>query len=96
MGGDNGVVITNLVMALPELSAAYEDAVRPGLKSLHDEQGVHPAGAHEADGPEVGGILEAGHAGGVRRRVAAPVAEKSKDLGNKGTSHQVFLSKARI
>ena len=97
VGGDDGVVITNLVMTFPQLSHADKNTVGPCGKALHDEKGVHPSGAHDANGADVGRILEAGHPRRVRRGIAAPVAQEPQNFRHKGGHGlQVLPSKARI
>jgi hypothetical protein len=60
MGRHDGVIVTNLVMTFPKLSAANEHAVNSGTKGLHNKQGIHPAGAHDPDDPYIGWILKTG------------------------------------
>jgi hypothetical protein len=74
--GNDGVVITNLVMALSQLSAPDKDAIGSRLEGGHDKDRIHPAGTHDADGPEMGRVLKAGHPRGVCRGIAAPLTEK--------------------
>jgi hypothetical protein len=85
VGGDDGVVITNLVMTFPQLSPAHENAVGPGGKAFHDEKRVHPTGAHNANGANIRRILKAGHTRSVRRSVTAPVAQEPQNFRNKGS-----------
>jgi hypothetical protein len=74
----NGVVITNLVMTFSKLSPTGEYAVSSCQKGFHDKERIDPASAHDPYGPDVGRILKTGDAGGISRRIAAPVAEKAQ------------------
>ena len=72
--------ITSQVMAVTDVSAGHHHAVRSRLEGVEQEAVVDPSGTHEADEPDVGGVLHAGHPGQVRSGVGAPVAHKSDDL----------------
>ena len=69
-----GIVITFQVMTFPGMSPGYPDAVSALPKCGQEELGAHPAGAGDADHPDVGGVLHAADAGQVGGAVAAPVA----------------------
>jgi len=64
-------------MAVADVSAGDQDAVRPFQESLEQEAVIHPAGAHDPDQTDIGWILHAGHPGQVRPGISAPVANKS-------------------
>jgi hypothetical protein len=69
--------ITFQVMAVADVSAGNENAVGPFQKRLEQKAVIHPAGAHEPDQTDIGGILHAGHPGQVRPGISAPVANES-------------------
>jgi hypothetical protein len=58
MGGYDGVIITDLVMTLPEVSTAHKKTVSACAEGLYDKQGIHPAGTHDPDHPDVGRVLK--------------------------------------
>ena len=76
-------VITGPVMAFTKVSTANENAVCSIDKSIHEKDGVYPAGAHYPDHPHLGRVLEAGNTRRISCGIAAPVAEEAKDLGSK-------------
>ncbi len=80
MGGNDGVIITNLVMTFPQLSSTYENAVSTCAKGFDDEYRVHSARTHNPDHPDVRWILKTGNSCGVGRCIAAPVAEEAQYL----------------
>jgi hypothetical protein len=53
-----GLNITFQVMAITDMSPGYQHAVTPLLERFQDKQGIHAAGAHHPDGPDIGWILE--------------------------------------
>jgi hypothetical protein len=77
MRDNHSVVITNLVMAFSQLSAPDKDAIGSRLEGSHDEYRVHPAGTHNANGPNIGRVLEAGHPRSICRGIATPLTEES-------------------
>jgi len=79
-GCQYGVVITNLVMAFTQVSTADEYPVRSAGKTLQNERGVKPAGAHDPDGTQIRWVLIPPHPGRISRSVAAPVAQKAEYL----------------
>ncbi|VBB43355.1 hypothetical protein TRIP_B250416 [uncultured Desulfatiglans sp.] len=81
------VDITRLVMAFPDVSAGDEDAVEAAPEPLDDVDGVHPAGAHHADGPEGRRVLDPRDPGEVRPGIGAPVAEKRENFRFEGLWH---------
>jgi hypothetical protein len=70
--------ITFQVMAVADVSAGNQDAVRPFQESLEQEPVIQPAGAHESDQTDIGWILHAGHPCQVSPGISAPVADKSQ------------------
>jgi hypothetical protein len=68
-----GLNITLQVMAVTDVSARHESTIAAFSKRPGDEDRIHPARAHHADGADVGGILHAGHPGQVGPGVGAPV-----------------------
>lgn len=74
-------VITGPVMALIEVSTAYEYAVGAINKPIHKENRVYTAGAHYPDHPHLWRVLEAGHTCCISCGIAAPVAEEAENLG---------------
>jgi hypothetical protein len=74
---NHGIVITKLVMTFVKLSATGKYAVHAGSKGLHDKNRVDSAGTHDSDRPNVWRVLKTGNACGIRRRIAAPIAEKA-------------------
>jgi hypothetical protein len=76
----SGVVITFQVMAFTRMSPGYPYAVGALPESGQNEFGAHPAGAGDADHPDVGRVLHTADAGQIRCAVAAPIAEKAYDF----------------
>ena len=76
-----GGVITVQVIAVPDVSAAHEQAVHPLLEC--EQHMVHgdASAAHNPHNPNVGGILEPTDPGQVSSGVGSPGAEETKDLG---------------
>ncbi len=72
-------VITGPVMALTEVSPTHKDAIRSIDKTIHEEDWVNTAGAHNPDYPHVGRILKPCHSCSIGRCIAAPVAEETED-----------------
>jgi hypothetical protein len=77
-------------MAVTNVSATHQDAVRPQLKSSENEVGRNPAGTHHPDQPDVGRVLKAADAGQIGTGISAPVAAKSNDLRLELRSHRVY------
>ena len=75
-----GVEITKLVMTFSKLSPPDKQAVGTRVKGFGDKDGIHSAGAHDSDDPDVRRVLESGHTRGIGRRIAAPVAEKAQNF----------------
>ena len=73
------LVVALDVVAIPGVAAADDDAVGSPGQGIEDELGIDPAGAHEPDHADVGGVLQPRHAGEVRGRIGAPVAEERND-----------------
>ena len=65
-------------MAVTDVSAGNQDAVRPFQERLEQEAVIYPAGAHEPDQTDIGRILHAGHPGQVSPGIRAPVAHESE------------------
>ena len=76
-----GGVITVQVIAVPDVSAAHEQAVHPLLEG--EQHVVHgdAATAHNPHNANVGGILKPTDPGQVSSGVGSPGAEKAEDLG---------------
>lgn len=66
-------------MAFSQVSTTHEDAVSAVHKTVQNEGGFDPAGAHDPDYPDVRRILEAGHARRVCCGVTTPVAQKAEN-----------------
>ena len=64
-------------MAVADVSAGNQDAVRPFQKCLEQKAVIYPAGTHEPDQTDIGRILHAGHPGQIRPGIRAPVANES-------------------
>jgi hypothetical protein len=77
MGSDYSVIITDLVMAFPKLSTTHKYTINPRTEGFDNEQGIHPAGTHDPDHPDIGWVLETGNACRISCRIAAPVTEKT-------------------
>jgi hypothetical protein len=75
-------------MTFSVLSAAGEDAVRTLNKTAQNESGINPACTHHSNGAQVGRILKPGNSGCVRRRIAAPVTQKTQNFGTEIIAHQ--------
>jgi hypothetical protein len=75
-----GFVITRPVMAFTEVSPTHKDAISPIDKSIHQENGIYPAGAHHPDHPDMVGVLKPGHPSRIRRCIATPMAKEAKNL----------------
>jgi hypothetical protein len=75
-----GVVITFQVMAFSGMSPGYPDTVSPFAQGRQKEFGTHPAGAGNADHPDIGRIFHPADAGQIGRAIAAPVAQKSHNF----------------
>jgi hypothetical protein len=71
-----GHVITVQVMAVADVSAAHKDPIRALLEGLEDVMRRDGGGAHDANVPDVGRILESAYAGEVRPGIGAPIAEE--------------------
>jgi hypothetical protein len=76
-----GGVITVQVIAVPDVSAAHEQAVHPFLEG--EQHVVHgdASAAHHPHNTDVGGILKPTDPGQVSSGVGSPGAEETKDLG---------------
>ena len=75
----NRLVVLLDIVAVARMAAGDHHAIGPQGKGLEHERGIHPPAAHHADDPHAGRVLDAGRAGEVGRRVAAPVAEERHD-----------------
>ncbi len=75
----HGLVVALAIVAVAQMAAADEHAVRALGQRVQNELRVHAAGAHEADDADVGGVLEARDAGQVGGGVGTPVAEERDD-----------------
>lgn len=75
-------------MTFSVLSAAGENTVRAFDKTAQDKGGINPTGTHHPDGAQVGRVLKPGHPGCVRCCIAAPVTEKTQNLGTEIIAHQ--------
>jgi hypothetical protein len=61
------------------MTAHDHDPIRPTHKGLGNDSGIHPAGAHEADDPNIGGVLHPGNSSEVSRGVPSPGAAENQD-----------------
>jgi hypothetical protein len=75
-------------MTFAMLSATGEDTVRALDKTAQDKCRINPTGTHHPDGPQVGWVLKPGNPGCVRCCVAAPITEKTQNLGTEIIAHQ--------
>jgi len=64
-------------MAISDVSAAYEDAIRTFLKRFQNLMWPDGRGAKGSYGPQIRGILQTADSGKVRARISAPVAQKA-------------------
>jgi hypothetical protein len=78
MLGDDGVIITNLVMTFPKLSPAHKYTIGACRESFDDEQGIHSAGTHNSDCSDVRWVLKSGYTRRIGRCIAAPIAEEAQ------------------
>ncbi len=69
-------VITVQVMAVSDVSPAYEDAVRTLLKGLEDLMRAYRCRAQSANGPQVWRVLQSADSREICARVRAPVAQE--------------------
>jgi hypothetical protein len=67
-------------MAFTKVSTAYKNTVCPIDKTIHEEDGIYPAGAHHPDHPDMVRVLKPGHASRISRCIATPMAEKTEDF----------------
>jgi len=67
-------------MTFVELSAAHEHPVYACRKGRDGEKGIHSAGAHDSDHPDVRRILKPGNPRRVGCSIATPVAKESQNL----------------
>jgi hypothetical protein len=50
--------ITYQVMTIAEMSPGHKDAVAALFERSNDKQGIHSAGTHDPDGPDIRWILQ--------------------------------------
>jgi hypothetical protein len=75
------VVITFQVMAFAGMSAGHPDPIGSLPKGRQGEFGTHAAGAGDPDHTDIGGILHPADTCEIGGTIAAPIAEKTDDLG---------------
>ncbi|VTR65987.1 hypothetical protein DESC_40018 [Desulfosarcina cetonica] len=92
-GHDQGIVVAlGVIVAVVEMTAAHKDGIRAVQECPQDEFQVDSTRAHDPDDPQVGGVLETGHAAQIRPAVAAPITQETDDSGFKrATCHFAFL-----
>jgi len=86
-GGNQGVVVAVLVVALPGMTTADKNGVGPGGQTLQGKGGVQPTGTHDPDNSQVGRILVTADPSGIGGGIATPVAEKAENFGTVGFTH---------
>jgi plasmid stability protein len=84
------LVVALDVMAVARMAAADQHAVGALGEGVEDELRIDAARAHQADDAHVRRVLQARHAGEVRRGVGAPVAEERHDAGSLGFRYSDF------
>jgi len=63
-------------MAVADVSARNQYAVRSFQKRFEQEAVIYPTGAHDPDQTDIGRILHAGHSGQVGPGIGAPIADE--------------------
>lgn len=66
-------------MAIVGVAPGYQHPIGPINKGLDNKERIHSSGAGDTDDAQVGRLLEAANAGGIRSAVRTPVAQKSDD-----------------
>ena len=74
-----GIVVAGGVVAVAGMAAGHQNAVSAVDERLEDEEGVHAAGAGDADDAKVGGLNGTGSTSRVSAAVGAPVTQKTYD-----------------
>ena len=77
-------------MAVADVSARNQDAVRSFQKRFEQEAVIYPTGAHEPNQTDIGRILHAGHTGQVGPRIGAPIADEGQYVGFGVRRHRLF------
>jgi hypothetical protein len=72
--------ITLQVMTVADVSTGHQHTVGTLLKSTDDKHRVHPPGTHDANGSQVGWVLQSRDAGQIRTGVRTPVTQKSDNF----------------
>ena len=67
-------------MTVSRVSPRYPDTIRSVAEGGHYKFGAHTAGTGNPDDPDIGRVLEAAYSCQIRRTIAAPVTEKSRDF----------------
>ena len=80
-------MITFQVMAVAEVSAEDEHAVKAALETLYHMERVDAARTHRSQNTNGGRVLIARYAGKIGPCVRTPVAKKSEHLGLKVFIH---------
>ena len=70
-------------MAVPNMTAAHEDAVHPALKGLQDVVRGDGPGTHDPDDADVGRVLQPADPCQVSCGIGSPGAEEADNLGFK-------------
>jgi hypothetical protein len=78
-------------MAFTQVSAKYENRVKPSGQSLNDIERVHLPAAHSQHGADIGGILAAGDPGQIGGGIGAPVTQKRQDFWFECPVHGLLL-----
>jgi hypothetical protein len=61
------------------------------MEGVNNKQWIHPARAHDPDGPDIWRVLKTSHASRVGCRITAPVAQKTNDLWLKSLfNHRLY------
>jgi hypothetical protein len=68
-------------MTFAGMSAGHPDSVGAFPEGRQDELGTQTAGTWYSDDPGIGRILHSADTGKIRSAIAAPIAQKSNDLG---------------
>ena len=78
-------------MAIPDMSPAHQDTVRPALKGAENVMGGYRGRAHDPNGMNVRGILHSAYTSKISRSISAPIAKKCYNFRFKSTLFHLSL-----
>jgi hypothetical protein len=76
-----GFVVAFKVVAVTEVTTRDKHTICAVCECLEDEESVDTSGAHHADNPDVGRVLDTTSTGKVGTGIGTPVADDTLDLG---------------